>query len=128
MMRWVFLKYSVSLALVLVSGYALMSTNYGVQELEREVARLDRSIDREAEALRVLKAEWAYLNNPMRLEELAHGYMALVRPESSQLISNVPSFESSLADDISEVPVPARSPLYIDISTDVNDLAGGAKR
>ncbi len=125
MMRWVFLKYSVSLVMVFVSGYALMSTNFGVQELERDVARLDRTIMREEEALRVLKAEWAYLNNPVRLEELAQGYMTLERPESSQLISAVPAPENFPAEDLSEVPVPARSPLYFDISTRANEQVGG---
>ncbi len=126
-MRWILLKYTVSLVLVLGSGYTLMRVSYDVQELERDIVRYERDIAYEEEAIRVLNAEWAYLNNPMRLEELAHGYMDLISPEASQLRSDAGVFAPlDERPSLPVVPVPARSPLYVDISSSmVTD--GGAQ-
>ncbi|MGH1403675.1 MAG: cell division protein FtsL [Alphaproteobacteria bacterium] len=127
-MRWVLLKYTVSLLLVLGSGYALMRVSYDVQELERDIVRYEHDISREEEAIRVLNAEWAYLNNPMRLEELAHGYMELVSPEASQLRSDARALSPENAHpSLPIVPIPARSPLYIDISSSSSVTDGGAQ-
>lgn len=78
MMRLVTIGWIVGIA-VLVA--ALFHLKYEVQSLEQRLARIDRAVDRDREAIRVLKAEWAYLNRPERLERLARSHLQL-RPAS----------------------------------------------
>ena len=56
-----------------VMGLALWAyrENYRTREALREMARVERAIERERDALGVLEAEWAYLNRPERLRDLA---------------------------------------------------------
>ena len=52
-------------------GYWAYSENYRTQQQQREVAELQREIAGLRERLGVLRAEWAYLNRPERLRDLA---------------------------------------------------------
>jgi hypothetical protein len=52
--------------------------NYATQEAMNRVADLEAEIVREREALAVLEAEWAYLNRPDRLRQLALAHSALL--------------------------------------------------
>ena len=117
-MRGVILKYIIVFALVISSGTMLMNVSYHVQHAERDIKRLDREIAREEENIRVLKAEWAYLNNPVRLEELATGYVDLISPEAAQLISDMSVIPDN--DPKSSIFIPKRSPLHRDISYDAS--------
>ena len=65
------------IGLAIVAGYATIQFKYDVQALERELAQLDAKILRHQEAIHVLKAEWAYLNEPARLERLSRSYLDL---------------------------------------------------
>ncbi len=117
-MRGIILKYIVVSALVIVSGAMLMDVSHHVQRAERDIKRLDREIAREEESIRVLKAEWAYLNNPVRLEALAAGYVDLISPEAAQLISDMSVIPDN--DPQSSIFIPKRSPLHRDISYDAS--------
>jgi hypothetical protein len=64
-----------SLVLAVLSGAALFWVSQQVQEAERIQRGLQATLDQETEALRVLTAEWDYLNRPDRLEELARTYL-----------------------------------------------------
>ncbi len=87
-MKIAFLKYgSVFIALIL-SATMLMRVSQNVQRLEKDIVRYDREIAKEKDKIRVLKAEWAYLNNPERLEILASGGYNMRTPEMSALISD----------------------------------------
>lgn len=58
---------------VLVIGLAFWAyhENYRTQEALNEAEALQREIGLERQRLAMLKAEWAYLNRPERLRELA---------------------------------------------------------
>ncbi|WP_417257700.1 cell division protein FtsL [Celeribacter sp.] len=63
---------------IVISGLVVMglafwayNENYRTQQVLREVSSLQRQIGHQREELAVLKAEWAYLNRPERLRDLA---------------------------------------------------------
>ena len=72
----------------------LYDIKYKAEDAVRHARQLERRIANEREAIRVLRAEWSYLNQPERLQELASRYTEL-RPLSDGQIG---SFE--------DVPMP----------------------
>jgi hypothetical protein len=74
------------IGLAIVAGYATIQFKYDVQALERELTQLDAKILRHQEAIHVLKAEWAYLNEPARLERLSRSYLDLSPLRGSQIV------------------------------------------
>lgn len=76
----------VSLLLVVGLGYALFAVKYRVQALESELARLNGAIAAEQEALRVLAAEWSYLNRPAVLAATARHHLGLVAADPREAV------------------------------------------
>ena len=74
------------IGLAIVAGYATIEFKYDVQAPERELTQLDAKILRHQEAIHVLKAEWAYLNEPARLERLSRSYLDLSPLRGSQIV------------------------------------------
>lgn len=68
---------------VMVTG--LFELKYEVRELDQEKGRLLAQIEDEREALRVLQAEWSYLNQPERIEALATQHLRLATPTARQI-------------------------------------------
>lgn len=68
-------------ALTALSGTVLLHTSQSVQHAEDQIGQLEASIDREQEKLHLLKAEWASLNRPERLERLAKEFLDLAPPQ-----------------------------------------------
>ena len=60
-------------AVAMVLGLAVWAyqQNYATQDVLREIDDLNRDIAIQRERLAVLRAEWAYLNRPDRLRDLA---------------------------------------------------------
>jgi cell division protein FtsL len=56
------------------------------KDQERELAALKAQVAREHEAIRVLKAEWSYLNQPERLQTLAREHLSLAPTGASQIV------------------------------------------
>ena len=75
------------LTLALVAGFAVYQFKYKVQALEAQLVSLDSEILRTQEATHVLAAEWSYLNEPRRLEQLSHRYLTLAPLAPNQLTS-----------------------------------------
>ena len=59
------------LALAAVISLGLYHLKQEVMQLEIRMAAVNKAIVVEQEAVRVLRAEWSYLNRPDRLDELA---------------------------------------------------------
>jgi cell division protein FtsL len=81
--------YVLVFVMALCSGAALMVVSHRVQHVHREIVLTERAMKQEADAIRILQAEWSYLNDPARLEVLASQYLDLRPPQSAQLISDV---------------------------------------
>lgn len=84
---------------VLIAGAsaALFQVSQEVKGLNRELTGLNREILAEQESIRVLRAEWAFLNQPARLRTLAAEHLELAEVSRAQFIAS--------ADDI-PLPLP----------------------
>ncbi|MCK5384442.1 MAG: hypothetical protein KAJ29_02615 [Alphaproteobacteria bacterium] len=87
-MKLTILKYGALLTFLILSATMLMHVSQNVQQLERDIMRDDRWIEQEKEKIRVLKAEWAYLNDPQRLEAIASGGYDMQIPKTNTLVSD----------------------------------------
>lgn len=72
-------------ALAGIVGFGLFQLKHRVQELEDDLFRLNRSVLAEEQAIHVLKAEWSYINQPQRLQELASRHLDLQPMKPTQL-------------------------------------------
>ena len=64
--------YIMSAMAVMGLAFWAYSENFKTQQALKEVDKLQREIGLRREALTVLRAEWAYLNRPDRLNELVN--------------------------------------------------------
>ena len=71
--------------LAFAAGAALLWTSQQVQTEERTLRQLNRAIAAEVDAVRVLRAEWAFLNRPDRLEEMAKDLLQMYPPQPGQI-------------------------------------------
>ena len=80
------------LLLAALAGYALFQVKYQVVTLEEEMARLNAATLREQNQIHVLAAEWSYLNQPQRLEELNERFVYLkpINPVQFAAIASIP--------------------------------------
>ncbi|UEM19495.1 hypothetical protein JL100_020715 [Skermanella mucosa] len=79
----------------LASG-ALFHTSYRVQALGEDLAGLNRAIIHEQEAIQILKAEWSYMNDPTRIEEMARRHLVLGPTAAGQVIASVETIPARL--------------------------------
>ena len=66
-------------------GVGLFQVKYAVQSKERELRTVNRQIIADREAMRVLEAEWSYLNDPVRLADLTRRHTDLAPVMASQI-------------------------------------------
>lgn len=93
------------LAAVLI-GCGLYQLKYEVQAKEERLARLNRQILQEQEAIHVLNAEWAFLNRPDRLADLANRHLEMtpVAPAQFGKVAAIP--ERSLVPIVADAEAP----------------------
>lgn len=75
------------LCVVLALIMGVFMTSNRVQQAEKKMNSLQDKIEQEKENLRVLHAEWTYLNNPERLEKVAKQYFQLVPGGGEQYVA-----------------------------------------
>lgn len=63
--------------LTLVVSLALYGTSNRVQDMNKQLRKLNAQIEAEQANIHVLKAEWVYLANPERIEAAARKYLAM---------------------------------------------------
>ncbi|MDY0881274.1 hypothetical protein ACFPL7_16930 [Dongia soli] len=66
-------------------GVGLFQVKYNVQAKETELRHLKRQIDSNLSSIHVLEAEWSYLNDPVRLADLARRHTDLLPTQASQI-------------------------------------------
>jgi cell division protein FtsL len=76
------------IALMLVGAGVVYDFKYEAEKATAKVARINRKIETEKDAIATLKAEWSLLNQPKRLQELAekhHAYLELDPLDPTQI-------------------------------------------
>lgn len=63
--------------LVLLVSTAMFLMKMQVQTLEDTLAKINRATRQDREAIRVLEAEWTYLNTPVRLSEQSRRLLSM---------------------------------------------------
>lgn len=77
---------AISVVLLMLVSFELYNGVHRVKAQEQQLASLKAQIGREAEAIRVLRAEWTYLNQPDRLQDLARRHLALAPTGAPQIV------------------------------------------
>lgn len=75
------------LILAAFCGIALFHTSQKVNDGREHLVLLEQNTLKEKEDLRVLQAEWSYLNKPERLEKLARQHLGLQPMKNKQFIA-----------------------------------------
>ena len=94
------------LILVAFVGFAMFKVKYEVMDLEDELARTNRAITADQDAIHVLKAEWAFLGQPSRMAELSRRHLDLTPLGTAQLgqITAIPLRPSAVPLAVVEAP------------------------
>ncbi|WP_019645248.1 cell division protein FtsL [Novispirillum itersonii] len=73
--------------LVLLVSTAMFLMKMQVQTLEDSLAKINRATRQDREAIRVLEAEWAYLNTPVRLSEQSRRLLAMEPLDAETIVA-----------------------------------------
>jgi hypothetical protein len=84
-------------ALPIVAGVGLYLLKMQVEAQEQHLAGLQKQIAEARESIHVLKAEWSFLNDPVRLREQAERLLAMhpVRPVQLVTIDRIPMADAA---------------------------------
>ena len=78
---------SLWVALTCLVGFGMFVMKNQVQNLEKELASINRNIEEDVKTIHILKAEWSHLNNPSRLRALATKHISLDQLKAEQIIN-----------------------------------------
>ena len=121
--------------LLLALSFGLYQGVYSVKAQEKELKLLDVNIATASESIRVLKAEWSYLNQPERLQTLARRHLTLVPTATTQIVilANLPERSTAMPQAVTSVepsqlpfrdsPVPARPAVRTSVPAVARTLA-----
>jgi hypothetical protein len=91
-------------------GTALFVTSGEVQHAEKKYRAAQEKLDATKAAIKILQAEWAYLNRPDRLEELATSYLRLAPqpvPTIARSVALLPDEAEDEAAPTADIPAAA---------------------
>ncbi|MGY8986199.1 MAG: cell division protein FtsL [Sphingomonadales bacterium] len=77
----------IGVLVVLAAGGGIFQLKYTIEVKDRELRQLEAKYVSDQKTIRVLEAEWAYLNSPAYLQDLSVRYLGL-RPSSSNQVLN----------------------------------------
>ncbi|HIJ63855.1 MAG TPA: energy transducer TonB [Rhodospirillaceae bacterium] len=101
-------------ALAAAIGTGLFVLKYEVQEEEQKLRVLRKDIAQAQEAIHVAKAEWSYLNDPLRLKDQAEHHLGLhsLKPGQVAVIDQLPMAQpvSAAAEQPQSAPRPGSTP------------------
>ena len=110
-----------ALFLALLTGATLFWVSQQVQQVEREQRQLIAANSQEEESIRVLRAEWDYLNRPERLEQLSAKYLNMAPVSADTLIQSISAIpepeEPSLAPEEHPVEISTSAPKVVEKPT-----------
>ncbi len=98
------------LLLLLGASYGLYKLSYEVEALERKLVSLNRELMDSQRSIRVLEAEWSYLNRPENLQELAYRYLPLEPMLPSQIVADLGEVPALLRMARDDFPLPRARP------------------
>lgn len=84
-------RYIALLLLFSLCIFGLFQIKFKVQHLHLELTELKTQLVREKNLIHVLKAEWAYLNTPERLQRLAKKFLNLAEMTPEQILLSATS-------------------------------------
>ena len=90
-------------------GVGLFQVKYNVQSKERELREVRRHIEANLPSIHVLEAEWSYLNDPLRLADLARRHTELL-PTTPAQIGDIASLPPRPVDAPAEPAAPEGAP------------------
>jgi hypothetical protein len=80
-----------------IAGFAMFAVKYQVQELSDQLVRTVKQADDVERGIRVLDAEWAYLNRPDALSQMNQRFLSLGPIATKQLRADVADIPMRLA-------------------------------
>lgn len=98
-----------ALSLLAIVAFGLYRLESDVRDMERQLAALNAELLREEQTIHVLSAEWAYLNGPDRLQDLAARHLTLTPVLPSQ-ITRLDKLPISPEPDLAARRQPERAP------------------
>lgn len=75
------------MALAIAAGIGLFLLKYEVSAMEDRLAQIQRDTKSDLAAIHVLRAEWSYLNQPARLDDLGRRLLLLEPVSSNQSVT-----------------------------------------
>ena len=106
------------MVVIAAAMFMLYKVKYQVQALKTQIADTSHELEMERESLHVVAAEWAYLNRPERLQQLASKYLQ----SSDMTVDQVA--------DIEAIPFPGQNVASVDEEEGVRpvSLKAGGRR